>query len=297
MIFNLILLIVIYMMPRLSFSQHIDWEGHRGARGLMPENSIPAFRKALELGVTTLEMDVVISGDKQVIVSHDPWMSPSICLDSSGNNIAGEDGQKFNIYRLTYDEVIKFDCGSKGNPSFPRQEKIAVYKPLLSDVFRMAEKYCKDYNRNEIYYNIEIKSQPDWDGIYHPVVKEYCDLVFQVINDFVPWKRVIIQSFDLRALQYFHKAYPHVTLSLLVENEENPDKMVKALGFKPAIYSPEYHLLKPKNLEWLHSRGIRVVPWTVDDADEIKILLEMKVDGIITDYPDLIIAGSLPDNK
>ena len=101
---------------------------------------------------------------------------------------------------------------------------------------------------------------------------------------------MIIQSFDIRSLQYFHKAYPKVTLALLVENENNPDKMIKSLGFKPSIYSPEYSLLKPKNVEWLHNNGIKVIPWTVNDPDEMKKLIRMKVDGIITDYPDLIIA-------
>lgn len=289
---GLILLISLLNLPGESYSQQIDWEGHRGTRGLMPENTLPAFRKALELGVTTLEMDVVITKDKRVVVSHDPWISPEICLDSTGNELPRDTAARINIYRLTYEELSKFDCGSKGNPFFPRQEKIAASKPLLSDVFRAAEKYCKDYNRNEVYYNIEIKSRPDWDGVYHPPVNEFCDLVFSVINDFVPLKRVIVQSFDMRALKYFHRKYPQVTLSLLVEDENNPNKLIRLLGFNPAIYSPEYKLLKPKNVDWLHARHIRVVPWTVNDPEEMKKLINMKVDGIITDYPDLIIPVS-----
>jgi len=277
-------------MTSRSFSQDFDWEGHRGTRGLRPENTLPAFHKALELGVRTLEMDVVITKDKKVVVSHDPWIDPSICYDSSGDEIKPDTSRDYKIYNLTFDELSKFDCGSRGNSGFPRQEKIAVSKPLLSDVFRLAEKYCKDYNRNEAFYNIEIKSQPDWDSIYTPPLQEFCDLVFSVVNDYIPLQRVIIQSFDIRALKYFHKKYPAVTLSLLVENENNPEKMIRELGFKPAIYSPEYILLKPKNVEWLHANHIKVVPWTVNDTDEMKKLINMKVDGIITDYPDLIIA-------
>ena len=289
-IFNLILLISLFALQTESFSQKFDWEGHRGTRGLMPENTLPAFHKALELGVRSLEMDVVITRDKKVVVSHDPWIDPAICYDSAGNDIKPDTSRDYKIYNLTYDELSRFDCGSKGNNLFPRQEKIAAVKPLLSDVFRMAEKYCKDYNRNEVFYNIEIKSQPDWDNIFTPPVQDFCDLVFSVVNDFVPLKRVIIQSFDTRALQYFHEKYPEVTLSFLVENDNNPEKMIKELGFKPAIYSPEYTLLKPRNVEWLHSNHIRVVPWTVNDTDEMRKLIKMKVDGIITDYPDLIIA-------
>ncbi|HLF34187.1 MAG TPA: glycerophosphodiester phosphodiesterase [Cyclobacteriaceae bacterium] len=278
------------MIPELSFSQGIDWQGHRGARGLMPENSIPAFRKAMELGVTTLEMDVVITRDKQVIVSHDPWISGEFCLDSSGNNIPAEDERKYNIYRLTYDEILKFDCGSKGNTSFPRQEKIAVCKPLLTDVFRMAEKYCKDYNRNEIYYNIEIKSEPQWDDLFHPVVGEFCDLVYQVINDYIPLRRVIIQSFDPRALNYLHNKHPGLNLAYLVEHEADPAAAMKLLDFSPSVYSPNFELLSPEKIKWLHSKGMRVIPWTVNQPEAIKNLIIMGVNGIITDYPDLITA-------
>jgi glycerophosphoryl diester phosphodiesterase len=258
----------------------------------MPENTLPAFHKGLELGVKTLEMDVVITKDRKVVVSHDPWIDPAICFDTTGNEIKPDTSRGIKIYDLTYDELSKFDCGSKGNVLFPRQEKIAASKPLLSDVFRMAEKYCKDYDRNLTFYNIEIKSQPDWDNDYTPPVQEFCDLVFSVINDFVPWNRVIIQSFDLRALKYFHKKYPGVTLALLVENDNNPEKMIRELGFRPEIYSPEYTLLKPRNVEWLHANHISVVPWTVNDTDEMRKLIKMKVDGIITDYPDLIIAAT-----
>ncbi len=289
---NRIQLIILTTLPLVSYAQNFDWEGHRGTRGLMPENTLPAFHKALALGVKTLEMDVVITKDNKVVVSHDPWVSSSICLDSAGNDITPDSAGQYNIYRMTYDELSEFDCGSKGNPLFPRQEKIAASKPLLSDVFRMAEKYCKDYNRNEIYYNIEIKSQPDWDDVFQPPVNEFCDLVYRVVDDFIPLKRVIIQSFDQRVLKYFHKTYPDVTLSLLVENENNPETQIRSLGFKPDIYSPQYKLLKPKIVTWLHANRIRVVPWSVNNVEDMNKLIKMKVDGIITDYPDLIMATS-----
>ena len=100
-----------------------DIQGHRGARGLEPENTIPAFILALDSGVTTLELDVVITKDKQVVVSHEPWISSSICLDTAGNAIPEKDEKKLNIYQMTYDQVAKYDCGSKGNDKFPQQEK------------------------------------------------------------------------------------------------------------------------------------------------------------------------------
>jgi glycerophosphoryl diester phosphodiesterase len=290
--FILILILSLAWINGPVFAQKFDWEGHRGARGLMPENSLPAFHKALELSVTTLEMDVTITKDKKVIVSHEPWMSPSICLDSAGNDIQAENGMKFNLYQMTYEEISQYDCGSKDYFSFPSQEKIAVNKPLLSDVFRLAEKYCRDYNRNLPYYNIEIKSQVEWDEVFHPGISEYCNLVYNVINDFVPVERVIIQSFDIRALNYFHNTYPKVKLSFLVENDGSPSKAIKILGFNPSVYSPDFHSLKPEDVQWLHSNMIKVVPWTVNDTEEMKRLIDMGVDGIITDYPDRIIAGA-----
>ena len=159
-------LIPFIMLSIHSYSQNIDWQGHRGCRGLMPENSLPAFEKALELGVKTLELDVVINKDKEVIVSHDPWMSPQFCITPGGEKLEGIVEDLPRIYHLTYEEITAYDCGSSGNSNFPEQQKIKVYKPMLVEVFRMSEKYCKDNRRNEVYYNIEIKSNPEWDGIY-----------------------------------------------------------------------------------------------------------------------------------
>ncbi len=270
----------------LSRAQKVDWQGHRGARGLLPENSIPAFKKALELGVSTLELDVVISKDKKVVVSHEPWFSPAICLTPDKNPIQPENARKHNIYEMDYARIRQYDCGSLGNPRFPQQEKREVHKPLLADIFRMAEKYSKDHMRNEIYYNIEIKSNEEWDGIFHPPYTEFCDIVHETIDAYVPWRRVNIQSFDLRVLKYYDDKYPDVKLAVLVESENNPEKIIEALGFVPEIYSPWYELLKPKRVKWLHEKDMKVIPWTVNEPAIMSDLIKMGVDGIITDYPD-----------
>lgn len=269
-------------------SQDFDWQGHRGARGLLPENSLPAFTNALSLGVKTLELDVVISRDLQVVVSHEPWFSSGICLTPDGKTISPDEQENYNLFNFTYEEIKSFDCGSLGNEDFPDQEKIPVQKPLLTDVIRLAERYCRDEMRNEIHYNIEIKSSPDWEGIFHPDFKTFSDIVYTTIDAYLPWERVTIQSFDFRVLQYFHEKYPGVRLSALEEKEQDPERVMEILGFYPEIFSPYYKHLKPKKVEWLHEKGIKVIPWTVNDPKEMQELIEMGVDGIITDFPDLI---------
>lgn len=107
--------------------QNIDIQGHRGCRGLLPENSMPAFIRAIELGVHTLELDLAISKDKKVVVSHEPFMSRKICLYASGNEILQSMDMKYNLYEMTYDEIKQFDCGLKFHPDYPNQAKISVH--------------------------------------------------------------------------------------------------------------------------------------------------------------------------
>lgn len=273
-----------------------DVQGHRGARGLKPENTIPAFLTALDYGVTTLELDVVITKDKKVVVSHEPWMFSGICLTPDGNTISEKDEKKYNIYELTYEEVKKFDCGSIGNARFPEQEKIKISKPLLSDVIVAAETHIKSYTRYEVDYNIEIKSEKELYGKFQPHPEEFSDLVFNLIDQYLPLDRVVIQSFDLKVLQYFHEKYPQVRLAALVENEKSAEANLKELGFIPSIYSPYFKLLDNNTVKELKTkvvssdekkpRKMRVIPWTVNEEKDMLALKGMGVDGFITDYPN-----------
>jgi glycerophosphoryl diester phosphodiesterase len=277
------------LVVHVASAQYIprfDVQGHRGARGLKPENTIPAFLTALDSGVTTLEMDVVITKDKQVILSHEPWMSASICLDTAGNSFTEKEEKKYNIYQLTYNAVKRFDCGSSGNERFPRQEKMKISKPLLSEVIVAVENHIRSYSLYEVDYNIEIKSTPQTDKKFHPAVEEYSDLVYNLIDQYLPMERIVIQSFDPRVLKYWHKKYPDVRLALLVENKRSVDQNLNALGFRPSIYSPYYKLLTKENINHLHRLRIRVIPWTVNEESEMLSFKGMGVDGFITDYPD-----------
>ena len=273
-----------------------DVQGHRGARGLKPENTIPAFLTALDYGVTTLELDVVITKDKKVLVSHEPWMFSGICLTPDGNTISEKDEKRYNIYELTYEEVKKFDCGSIGNARFPEQEKMKISKPLLSDVIVAAETHIKSYTRYEVDYNIEIKSEKELYGKFQPHPEEFSDLVFNLIDQYLPLDRVVIQSFDFKVLQYFHEKYPQVRLAALVENEKSAEANLKELGFIPSIYIPYFKLLDNNTVKELKTkvvssdekkpRKMRVIPWTVNEEKDMLALKGMGVDGFITDYPN-----------
>lgn len=274
------------MLEAQVYIPKFDLQGHRGARGLKPENTIPSFIEALNQGVTTLEMDVVITKDKQVVVSHEPWMAADICLQPDGSEISPKEEKRFNIYEMIYEEVRRFDCGSKGNARFPEQQKMTIHKPLLRDVIVAVEDHIKSYTQYEVDYNIEIKSHPAGDNRFHPQPKEFSDLVYTIISEHLPLERVIIQSFDVRVLQYWHKTWPQVRLAFLVENQKTPEQNLQELGFTPSVYSPHFRLLSPEIIQQLKSAGMRVIPWTVNERADMQRLRTWGVDGLITDYPD-----------
>ncbi|MBO3700865.1 glycerophosphodiester phosphodiesterase family protein [Roseivirga sp. E12] len=266
--------------------QELDIQGHRGSRGLMPENTIPAFIRAIDEGVTTLELDVVITKDKKVVVSHEAYMSSSICSKPDGTAVTDNESKELNIYQMTYEKVKAFDCGSRGNPRFSKQQKMAVAKPLLSTLITEVEAYLEEKNLPKVVFNIEIKSSPKGDDLYHPSVEEFSQLVFDLLNNRLSKDRFTIQSFDFRVLKYWNKAYPNVRLVALIENRRGVESNLKDLGFIPDVYSPYHILLNKEMVELCHSKNMKVIPWTVNELSAMKRLAQMGVDGIITDYPD-----------
>ena len=217
----------------------LDRQGHRGCRGLMPENTIPAMRKALDLGVTTLEMDVLVSKDNQVFLSHDPYMSPDFVLTPDGQPIAP------------------------------------------------AEAYARLKKLPPPRYNIETKTTPAGDGTLHPQPAQFVELLLTVVQAKGIQSRVTIQSFDPRTLEVVHRAQPTLSTALLVANIKGLTVNLEQLSFRPTIYSPSHQLVTAKLVEACHQLGIQVIPWTVNSAADIARLTKLRVDGIITDYPDL----------
>src|SRR5882724_304418 len=294
--FFILLLFIMSCLPTKQFhsssaggGSSFDKQGHRGCRGLMPENTIPAMLKALDLGVTTLEMDVVITKDKKVVLSHEQWFSEEITTKPDGTYMGPREERKFNIYWMTYEQVKTFDVGMKPHPRFPQQEKIKVVKPLLSEVVETVQQYMMTRRKPFPYYNIETKTKPEFDGVFHPGPDEFVELLMGVIKEKGIEDHVIIQSFDFRTLQYLHQHYPAIKTAMLIEDfdKRRLKDQLDALGFTPTIYSPEYSLVNKSLLRKCHQQNIKVIPWTVNDKETIEKLKAMGVDGIITDYPNL----------
>ncbi len=268
---------------------NFDHQGHRGCRGLMPENTIPAMLKAIDLGVTTLETDVVITKDNVAILSHEPFFNHEITTKADGTFIEESEEKKFNIYNMTFAETQKYDVGLKQHSKFLKQQKIAANKPSLAAMIHSAEAYTTKNNLPKIFYNIETKTQPATDKIYHPAPGAFVDILMKVVLAKKIEDRVTIQSFDRRTLQYLHKKYPTIKTALLVEalDKNSFRKQLKDLGFSPTIYSPNQALVNANLITECHQRNIQIIPWTVNDKKQIVKLKGLGVDGIISDFPDL----------
>jgi glycerophosphoryl diester phosphodiesterase len=266
-----------------------DWQGHRGCRGLLPENSIPAFLKALELGVTTLELDLAVSRDSQLIVSHEPWLNHDICLKADGSPITKEEAEKQLIWKMTAAEIQRCDCGSRGNPRFKEQKAMRTVKPTLRQVVEAVRKQADFLRKPMPLFNIEIKSQPNFDELRTPSVSTFAKLVFNEIHALKIADKVCIQSFDPRPLEAIHRLDPKQTTALLVENGDGLAANLKRLSFSPTIYSPFYQLISNKTVDSCHTSRLKIIPWTVNDTADMRLLINMGVDGIITDYPDRIL--------
>lgn len=272
----------------------LDIQGHRGCRGLLPENTLPAFEKAWQLGATTLELDVVISHDQQVVVSHEAWFSHECCVDPSGQPIAEAQERSHIIYQMAYADVVKWDCGSKGHPRFPQQQRMKAAKPLLSEVFAVMEAKVNpdDLSLQERLpkYNIEIKVEPNGDGIFQPQAPAFVALVLSEIRAQVLTERCTIQSFDLEALRETRRQDSNIRLALLVDEHESYQDKITELGFYPEVLSPEWHSVDESMLAFAAAKNMTVIPWTVNEVADMRELIHLGVHGIITDYPDRLAA-------
>lgn len=268
-----------------SVNKKIEIHGHRGFRGHFPENTLTAFKEAVKLGVDAIELDVVISKDSQVVVSHEPWFNYKICSEPNGEPVKAR--KQHNLYKLSYSEIRQFDCGKRGNKEFPQQKAMSEYKPLLKEVIESIEKFTKENNLPQIHYNIEIKSMKIGDGKWHPRPPIFAKLVMNVLNQYKINDRVLIQSFDVRSLQAIHKIDPNLKIGLLIVNVGSVHHNIKKLGFTPYTYNPAAKLVNAKTIKEAHEYGCKVIVWTVNSESEMKKLIKLGVDGLISDYPNI----------
>jgi len=254
----------------------------------MPENTIPAMKHAIDLGVTTLEMDTHISSDGKVFLSHDDYINPLFTLDPNGKEISEKNNKKYALFQMTYAEIAKFDVGSKGNPGFPQQKKTKTHMPLLSDLIDSVQSYIKSSGKKQVFYNIETKSKPAGDNKLHPEPERFVDLLVGVLEQKNVLPYVVIQSFDVRTLQVINRKYPRIKTSYLIDNNKSVEENIAFLGFKPFIISPISKMVTQDFVNKSHEQNLKIIPWTVNTADEIAKLKAFGVDGIISDYPNLL---------
>jgi glycerophosphoryl diester phosphodiesterase len=263
-----------------------DWQGHRGARGLLPENTVPAFLRALEFPeVVTLELDLAVSKDLQLIVSHEPWFNPELCRQPNGDTIPKSTAETFLLYQLTAAEIRAYDCGSLKHPRFPEQQPMPAHKPTLREVVTAVR---AAFPQKIVRWNIELKSRPEWDGLRTPTIDVFAQLVVDELRALDLERTANVQSFDPRPLQAIRNRNPAIRIALLVENVNDLETNLKQLSFTPEIYSPYYMLVDRKLVRQCHARGIKIIPWTVNDVPAMRRLIRLGVDGIITDYPDRV---------
>ena len=261
------------LVASLYGADRIEVHGHRGARAMRPENTIPAFQYAIEQGVDVLELDMNVTKDGVVVVSHDPILRAPVCTGPA---------PQAAIHQSTLVEVRKWDCGAVRNPLFEHQVPVPGTRiPTLDEVFTLAEK-------TRVRFNIETKIDPRQPDLAPPP-DEFVTKVLEVIRRHHLESRVILQSFDFRTLHEMKRQAPAIKLSALYSGPARSFvEIAKEAG--ATIISPEYHLVTPEQVAAAHSAGLTVVPWTANKPEDWARLIAAKADAIISDDPAALIA-------
>jgi glycerophosphoryl diester phosphodiesterase len=289
-------------------TSHFDLQGHRGARALWPENTLTGFARALEIGVTTLELDCGITADGVVVVSHDRLLNPDHTRDADGRFL---DATGPSLRTLTYAQLQQYDVGrlrpgSDYAAAFPEQQPVDGERiPRLVDVFAMVQ---KSGNRR-VRFNVETKIDPTQPG-QTATPEEFAIALIEVIRAAGMESRTTIQSFDWRTLVLVRKLAPGIAIVALTDQQPDEDTMevgkpgasiwlggfdvddyggsvprtVQALGAR--VWSPHAMDLSPALVAEAHSLGLAVVPWTVNDPKDMERAIALGIEGLITDYPD-----------
>ena len=263
---------------------------HRGGAAEYPENTLEAMLHAVSIGVPVLEMDLHVTRDHQVVLSHDPYLQRSKFLKPDGSEIQATEQDQYAIYALPYDSLKSFDAGSRFNPQYPLRRQLRCHIPRVGELIDSVEAYTARHGLQPVSYNIEIKSWPDKDGLYTPDYRTFTDLCMEVLLSKQLGDRLIMQCFDARTLNYLHERYPQVTLSYLIESEAGVDleSQLRRLTFTPPILSPDHHLVDEAWMQQARQKDFQIIPWTVDDPEEVQRLAKLGVDALITNRPTAV---------
>ena len=294
------------IMP--TATQHFDLEAHRGGRGLAPENTLAAFSNAVDMGVTTLELDIGLTSDGVVVISHDTSLNPDHTRDASGAWLAPRSGAP--IRTLTLAQLQTYDVG-RINPAsnYGKQFALQIPRdgeriPTLASLF--AQVQARGAEAATVRFNIETKidpSKPDETAAPEPMVRA----LLAEIDKANMAGRVTIQSFDWRTLTLVGKLAPQMPRAYLTTPRTLKDsrwtdgldaasfasvpQMVRAASANapgPVVWSPAFADLTPEVIREAHKLGLKVLPWTVNQRADMQRLMDWGADGIITDYPDIL---------
>ena len=247
--------------------------GHRGARALRPENTIPAFEYAIEAGADVLEMDVAVTKDNVLVISHDPHINAEICTGPHPG---------IAIHELTAAELRQYDCGALKNPHFPRQQPVPGTRiPTLDEVLNLAP-------HGTFQFNIETKSFPDHPELTPPP-EVFSKMMLDEIRKHKLESRVIVQSFDFRTLVAMKTLAPEIRLATLWEGGARPFVDIAREG-QAGIISPMFSLVTHDQVKSAHTAGVEVVPWTANRPEDWQKLIDAGVDAIISDDPAALLA-------
>lgn len=269
---------------KLKIVPHVDVHGHRGARWLYPENTIPAFEYALSVGVDYIEMDLGVSKDNILVVYHDQFLNPDICLDSKGEKIKS----KIALNSLRLKEIKTYDCGTLVNPRFTQQTPVPGTKiPTLQEFFDWI-KNSKNPHSQKVKFNIEMKSEEALPKL-SPKPAQFAKLLISILKKNNMIERTVIQSFDHRTLVEARKLYKNAVISALIEDRPKVPLVDIAVKLKANFVSPNHEWLTSDDVFLLHTADVSVAPWTANTKEDWKKLISMGVDAIITDNPKALI--------
>ena len=220
-----------------------DIQGHRGGRGLMPENTIPACIEAIRNGVSTLHLDIVVSDNKELVVAQDAMLSTSIHSKVDGSPLTAQDAAQFNIYKMHYEQVRGFDCGKRRQRLFPEQKLMNINIPLLRDLIDRVERFVLWNRQQPVKYNIEIKSFAGGDDLFHPKPELFALLVYDLLRQKGVSRRSIIQSSDVRVLKVFRKIDSTIQLSYVTEEISWEIENTVLQTLKPDFFAPDFRVV------------------------------------------------------